>query len=333
MNNIFEEHIGKVQKRFRKYLSLILKSKYNRGIADELIQTYIDARYYNFGTDESIKFFYRRIYDALVSKAYKMIEKDKNQAQIIENTVIFFQYFFYFDYVRSNLEIEEVISLIAEKRITRLKIRMAETEGFIKEFTKLVKDNIRETEEYLYLYDDDIFSIDLRRVDPKKSKYYWVELLYDIEFPEIFSKEAIDEVFNTDIIAEDRLFVEYPMITCTALKDILIGNFTRIYIADFAVSLIKKKKKIEQLMEVFENQAAQDKIFLGIKYNEFMENKDDIYSLMKRGFKFALITNENMKTLSNDELKILDVFSCIISNNNDVNIKKYDKKKLLINNI
>ena len=262
-----------------------------------------------------------------------MIEKDKNQAQIIENTVIFFQYFFYFDYVRSNLEIEEVISLIAEKRITRLKIRMAETEGFIKEFTKLVKDNIRETEEYLYLYDDDIFSIDLRRVDPKKSKYYWVELLYDIEFPEIFSKEAIDEVFNTDIIAEDRLFVEYPMITCTALKDILIGNFTRIYIADFAVSLIKKKKKIEQLMEVFENQAAQDKIFLGIKYNEFMENKDDIYSLMKRGFKFALITNENMKTLSNDELKILDVFSCIISNNNDVNIKKYDKKKLLINNI
>ena len=49
-----------------------------------------------------------------------MIEKKKDDAQTIENTVIFFQYFFYFDYVRSNLELEEVIGLIAEKRITRL---------------------------------------------------------------------------------------------------------------------------------------------------------------------------------------------------------------------
>ena len=119
MNNIVEVDIGKVQKRFRKYLSLILKSKYNRAIADELIQTYIDVRYYNYGADNNIKFFYRRIYDALVNKAYKMIEKDKDKMQTIENTVIFFQYFFYFDYVRSNLEIEEVIGLIAEKRITR----------------------------------------------------------------------------------------------------------------------------------------------------------------------------------------------------------------------
>ena len=333
MNNIVEVHIGKVQKRFRKYLSLILKSKYNRAIADELIQTYIDVRYYNYGADNNIKFFYRRIYDALVNKAYKMIEKDKDKMQTIENTVIFFQYFFYFDYVRSNLEIEEVIGLIAEKRITRLKIRMSETDSFVKEFTKLVKEHIRETEENLYVYDDEVFSLDFRRVDPKKSKFYWVDLLYDIEFPEIFSKEAINEVFMTDIIAEDKLFVEYPMITSAALKDILVGNFSRIFIVDFAVDLLKKKKKIEQLLEVFENQAAQDKIFLRVKYNEFMENKEGIYSLMKRGFKFALVTNEVMKTLSNDELKILDVFSCIISNSNDVNIKKYDRKKLLIENI
>ena len=114
---------------------MILKSKYNRAIVDEFLQTYIDARYYNYGTDDSVRFFYRKIYDALVRKAYKLMEKNKDQAQTIENTVIFFQYFFYFDYVRSNLELEEVIGLIAEKRITRLKIRMAETEEFIKEFS------------------------------------------------------------------------------------------------------------------------------------------------------------------------------------------------------
>ena len=46
MNNIIEKHIIKTQKRFKKYCNLILKSKYDRVIAEELIQRYIDARYY-----------------------------------------------------------------------------------------------------------------------------------------------------------------------------------------------------------------------------------------------------------------------------------------------
>ena len=65
MENIIEKHINNTQKKLKKYTSLILKSKYDKEISDELIQTYIDARYYNFGVDSSIKVFYRRIYSAL----------------------------------------------------------------------------------------------------------------------------------------------------------------------------------------------------------------------------------------------------------------------------
>lgn len=86
MNNIVENHITKTQRRMKKYCNLILRSKYDRKVCDELIQTYIDARYYNFGVDEKIKMFYRRIYEALKIKAQKMIKEDKTKEEIIENT-------------------------------------------------------------------------------------------------------------------------------------------------------------------------------------------------------------------------------------------------------
>ena len=331
MDNIIEKHINKTQKRFRKYLSLILKSKYNRTISDELIQTYIEARYYNYGVDEDIKFFYRRIYDALVRKANKLVSKQPDKKQIIENTVVFFQYFFYFDNVRTNMDVNDVIQLIAEKRITRVKTKLMENQEFIVELTKLVKEDMKETDELLEAYDSDEFDIEFRRVDQKVNNYFYTDLLYFFDFPELFSKEAINEVFNTDIIAEDKLFVEYPMITNIALKDILVGSFNRVYVVDFAASLLKKKKKMEQLITVMENQAAQDKIYFEVKYDDFNNNKEEVYNLMKRGFKFALLMDENMKPLAADELKILDVFSCIISNPNDVNIRKYNRKsKILI---
>ena len=333
MNNIIEKHISKTEKRFKKYLSIILKSKYDKEIAEELIQAYIDARYYNFDVDNSIKFFYRRIYNSLILKSNDIFQKNKTKKSTIENTLILFQYLFYFDYVRENIDTKKVIELIAEKRITRFNLRLSENDEFIKELSALVNDDMKQTQKMLELYDNsDEFEIELKRVDTNNVNFFFTKLLYHIEFPKLFSLEAIQEVFDTDIIAEDRLFVEYPMVANIALKDILVGNFNRIYIVDFAVSLFGKSKKLEQLLDIIDNQAAQDKIYFSVRYDEFGDNKEKIYNLMKKGFKFALIANENMKTLSNDELKLLDVFACIIANKEDVNIKKYKKDKLLLCN-
>ena len=247
MNNIIEKHISKTEKRFKKYLSIILKSKYDKEIAEELIQAYIDARYYNFDVDNSIKFFYRRIYNSLILKSNDIFQKNKTKKSTIENTLILFQYLFYFDYVRENIDTKKVIELIAEKRITRFNLRLSENDEFIKELSALVNDDMKQTQKMLELYDNsDEFEIELKRVDTNNVNFFFTKLLYHIEFPKLFSLEAIQEVFDTDIIAEDRLFVEYPMVANIALKDILVGNFNRIYIVDFAVSLFGKSKKLEQ---------------------------------------------------------------------------------------
>lgn len=327
MNNIVQKHISDTQKRFKKYFSMILKSKYDREVADELIQAYIDSRYYNYEVNNTIRIFHRRIYEAIKVKAETLRAELPDKIDIIDYTQELFQYFFYFDYVRKNVEISKVIKLISEKREKKYNLRNPDTKNFIKEFSNLVESDLNKINYLLKLYDSTKdFEITLKKLD---DTMYRVKLLYNFDFPEIFSKEIIEETFETDVIGEDRLFVEYPMIANEVLKEILNGNFSRIYVVDFAESLLKKKKKLEQLLEILENQAAQDKIYFEIKFEDFVKNKKEVFEIIKRGFKFALVTNSEMPKFTKDELQITEVFGCILADTNDVNKKRYKNDKIL----
>lgn len=327
MNNIVQKHISDTQKRFKKYFSMILKSKYDREVADELIQAYIDFRYYNYKVNNTIRIFHRRIYEAIKVKAETLRAELPDKIDIIDYTQELFQYFFYFDYVRKNVEISKVIKLISEKREKKYNLRNPDTKNFIKEFSNLVESDLNKINHLLKLYDSTKdFEITLKKLD---DTMYRVKLLYNFDFPEIFSKEIIEETFETDVIGEDRLFVEYPMIANEVLKEILNGNFSRIYVVDFAESLLKKKKKLEQLLEILENQAAQDKIYFEIKFEDFVKNKKEVFEIIKRGFKFALVTNSEMPKFTKDELQITEVFGCILADTNDVNKKRYKNDKIL----
>lgn len=327
MNNIVQKHISDTQKRFKKYFSMILKSKYDREVADELIQAYIDSRYYNYEVYNTIRIFHRRIYEAIKVKAETLRAELPDKIDIIDYTQELFQYFFYFDYVRKNVEISKVIKLISEKREKKYNLRNPDTKNFIKEFSNLVESDLNKINHLLKLYDSTKdFEITLKKLD---DTMYRVKLLYNFDFPEIFSKEIIEETFETDVIGEDRLFVEYPMIANEVLKEILNGNFSRIYVVDFAESLLKKKKKLEQLLEILENQAAQDKIYFEIKFEDFVKNKKEVFEIIKRGFKFALVTNSEMPKFTKDELQITEVFGCILADTNDVNKKRYKNDKIL----
>lgn len=329
MNNIFEKHINSTQKRLKKYNSLILKNKYDKEISEELIKSYIEARYYNEGVDNKIRIFYRRIYDAVKNKSEKLIKKYPRKTDQILEHLSLVQYYFYFDNVRNNLPIENIINAIDEKRKTKFNVKILEGEDFKTEFANLVKSDIDAIDEALELYDSSDFYLDIKKIIPKNKEFFDVKLKYTFEFPEIFSEEIIEEVFNTDITAEDKLFVEYPMIANVALKDVIVGNFSKKYVCEFTPDVLNKKKKLEQLLDVLKNQAAQDKVLFEIKYDDYKNYKDDIFRLINRGFKFVLRTNENMPKLPKEELTMLEVFEAIITNTKDVNKKQYKKIKIL----
>lgn len=329
MSDIIKDHISKTEKKFKKYCSMILKQKYDAQTTTELIKTYIDARYYNYFESQSSKIFYKNIQEAIIDRGEELKEKNVDKTEKIDLTVSLFPYFFYFDYVRNNVSIQEIIEEIDEKRKTTFGIRNADTDNFIFEFTEMIVSDFKEVESELERYNTNDFELKIKRISPKNNKLYKVRLDYNFGFPQIFSKEAIDLTFNTDIIAEDKLFVEYPMVSNVALIDILQGNFSKVYLVEFYAPLLKKKKKLEQILQAIDNEAAQDKICFEIEYDDFVNTKSEIFSLVKRGFKFALSTYDTMEQLSRDELKILEIFEYIIVDENDINKKLYNKSKII----
>lgn len=70
-----------------------------------------------------------------------------------------------------------------------------------------------------------------------------VSLKYHMKFSEIFSSTAIERAFNTGTTNEDKLFVEYNMISAQIIKDIIKGNFKKQYIVDSQILYLKKSKK------------------------------------------------------------------------------------------
>lgn len=329
MENLIEKHINNTQKKLKKCNNLILKSKYDKYVSNILIQTYIDARYYNFGVNSKIKVFYKRIYNALEKKAEELISEEPRQETMVKNTLELFKYYFYIDYVRKPESIDDIVNYLYEMRITKLGLRSAEKDDFKNEFKKIIKENEVDLDKLEKEFDSQDFEIKIKKVTSKDNNYYYAKLNYNFDFPELFDKNVVEEVFNTEIIAEDKLFVEYPMIALKIFSEILEGNFSKIYICEFSVDLLNKKKKLEQVLQPINNEAYQDKVCLLINYDEFINNKNEIFSLIKRGFCFALETDEKMAKLSNEELQILELFKCIIVNSNDINKNNYRNVKLL----
>lgn len=329
MENLIEKHISNTQKKLKKCNSLILKSKYDKYVSDILIQTYIDARYYNFGVDSKVRVFYKRIYKALEKKAEELIAEEPRQETMVRNTLELFKYYFYIDYVRKPESIDEIINYIYEMRISKLGLRSAEKDDFKNEFKKIIEEYEVQFDKLEKQYDSQDFDLEIKKITSKDNNYYNVKLKYNFDFPGLFNKDVVEEVFNTDLIAEDKLFVEYPMIAVKLFTEILDGNFSKMYVCDFSVDLLNKKKKLEQVLQPINNEAYQDKICFRVNYKEFVENKKEIFGLIKRGFCFALETDENMEKLSSEELQILELFNCIIVNSNDINKNNYRNVKLL----
>lgn len=330
MNNIIFNYVNNVKKRLKKYSILILKSKYDKDVVEAFIQTYVNSRYYNFDLNNQIRLFYRRIDDALERKRDELVKEEPRKTELINNILMFFKYYYYFDNVRSG-DIEKVIDVIDKKRIETLNLNSSSIENFKEEFTKIIKKDISESKDFEKYYKSEDFELDIAKIDPKEKNYYRVKLKYFFDFPEIFSEEVIQNVFDTEIVAEDKLFVEYPMITSKVLLEIIDLDFAKKYVCDFSVDLLNKKTKLDQLIETLENQAAQDKIYFKITYDDFIKNKVDVFKLINRGFKFALETNDSMPKLSNEELNILEIFSCIIVSDNDINKQMYKDIKILEN--
>ncbi len=339
--NLFVEYVDISKKSIYKYLKLIFKSNYDNEVANIYVDTYINSRYYNLSYKENNRVFYLRIKETLAKKMNQLLdenEKTKNRTEdyityrkkekIIQDMFTAFDYIYYFDklrdieHMKSINEIDEVVDKLYEKR---------EKEYLIKEksntkpaFIKTVKENMLELEELLNRYfASNLFELKIENFKAKHNLYN-IEMISNVKLPMIYSSEAINMAYNTENTKSERLLAEYTLLSLLVTRDIVESDFKDVYAVEFPTSIFKKKMKFTQTMETINDPALQEKIILKIKYGEFVEYKKDIFELMKNGYKFALVLDDELEEVG--QLKKLQMFEYIIANKDLTYFKQIEKK-------
>lgn len=312
IQNIMAKYIEHTGIFINELMQEYFKDKYDEEAVEEYIETYIDARYNNYGGNPKQRIFYRRIYSALLEKKTKLAKTaNEEKKQDLQNMLEVFQYIFYIDFVRTiKIDLKEFVRQMYETRT--IKFGFKRDGSFRDNVYKMIKKYRDEKEKYLDSFETEDFELATIKY-PNLKDIYKVELKYNFKMPYIFSKEVITEVYNENIINEDKLMIQYVLLTVFNVRMILQGKFNIQYLVDLPAAMLSKKKKLQNILNIISHQSIQDKIKIKLKYRDFLLNKDLIYDLMQDGYKFAIIIDDAF-IINSENLKKLEMFDYIIIN-------------------
>lgn len=338
-----DTYLNFTEKKIKKYMKIIFATYYDEEIVDEFLRTYINARYYNVqNTDKPARAFYLRILDELEYKEDLLMEKceeeaeslDEKQAKLnkIHKVKEVFGYVLFFDNVRN---IENFKSIDSLKEIVEKIIDLVNFDYEIKnpkdvedKLYKEVKSNMIDKDVFLEKFETDEFSLSFEATEFNED-FYNVKLQHNVKMPMQYSEEAIEKVFTEGIIAEDKLQIEYILLSTIAIRDIVNGNFKDAYIAEFEPSLFKKKQKLNGILDLISNQALQEKINLNISYSDYKKNQKNVLDYTSKGYNFVITLDEAVKSV--EDVEKLKMFKLVIAPKDLVLYKQIKEDNSLTN--
>lgn len=334
MKNLMDQYIDFTTKKLKKYIKMIFRTQYDEDIVKEYMKTYTNARYYNVNASET-RMFYRKIIAALDKKESILLEKYKNKNEnFIQNVKRVFVYFLFFDNVR---KVENFKSIDSVKEVVYELASVCQEEFGIKIASNLpeslyqeITNDMLQKDIYLDNLETSDFYINFQK-NKSVNNLFYAKLDYHIKLPMQYSQTAIEKVYNEGLIGEDKLEIEYILLSVVCVRDILEANFQDKYITEFTSSLFKKKQKLKSLLEIIDNQALQEKILINITYKDFMKNRAEVLGYVKLGYNFAITLDDYIKDM--EEVRKLKMFNVLIV---PKNIKMHDeimKNKAVLNNV
>lgn len=318
MNNI-DKYIKFIKDYLTEYFKLIVKDKYKRIVYNEMLNTYIDIRYFN-KYDKKYKQIEKNIEYYIQENLRTLIEEDN---KLVKNVNELYYFFWYLLYLDNTLEYDNLDKLI-DKIIIDRKEKLDLNDDITKELKGLVKESEKKKNNFFNEYLSDTFNLELKSTNIKN--VYNVLLSYNIKFPKIYSSYSINRVFKSDIISEDMCFIEYSLISKIVLDNILNKEYLKEYLVDFPFIITSKKEKTNRLLNIITNDLIRENVIIKVTYEYYTKYKSFISDLIKDGVKFAVIIDD---TFDYEESSIiwLNIFTYIITNKDDVT--SFDKNKVI----
>ena len=213
-NNIMNEYIKLTSEHMKQYMELIFKDKFEKHIYNSFWEAYLNARYYDLNgskTDNTLK---NEILTELKSKKIKLLQKEKDTLHpTIENMYTFFTHILYFDRVIASKDLSKTVDVIHKLRKDLLG---KDEKKFQELLLETVEMNGRQINEMLKKYETKDFYVKI--LNYRTKNVYKVSLKYNFRISMIYSNLAIERAFNTGVVNEDKLIIEYNLMTIQVIR-------------------------------------------------------------------------------------------------------------------
>lgn len=307
--NIMNEYIRLTRKQITTYLKLIFENTYEKRYDDMYSEKYINARYYNFFKGSENATIRKTILEELRKTYEYAISENFQDKEFIDKLHVFFCYVLYFDHVVYCKDLKNKISQITK---LRKKVLNRDNDGFEENLYKEMTSINDEKESLLNKFCVDEFFLKISNYK-NMVNVYRVNMKFNLKFPMEYSEMAINKVFHSGITNEDKLVIEYYLISVQIIRDVIKQNFKKQYIVEFAETLLEKPKKIKSILHILDNAVIQDKLCLKIRHEHFIENKETVYELMREGYRFAIILDNSFEA-NYKNMENLKMFKYVLLN-------------------
>ncbi len=303
--NIVKEYVSFSQKAIKKYLQAILGHYFDQDIYDDLINAYINTRYYHMYPMVDPRFEKNLVY--YLKKSLENVKDDAKYRKKAKYMFSMFQYILYFDGVCECDSVRAIITKIAKFRESELGFH---DDQFEVNFYNQLKDDLIAKQEFIDKFKDKNFSINYVKVN--KDRIFNCELEHNLKFSKLYSEYAIQKVFHNKDIEEQKLFVLYSLVGVKILQDIIKGIYQKYYLVDYVLSLKDKPKKQKRLLNIIDNDITKEKLAFKISYTEYLDNKEEVYRLTREGFHIAICLDDHF-VWNEESYVLLRVFTYIIT--------------------
>lgn len=322
MQNLMNEYIKIVKSNMNRYMKLLVENRYIKNLSDAFIDTYTEIRYY--GLIEVKKGFTvkNKILAELRKKKEELLIENPEKEKNINLIYVFLDSCISLNETKKeNLEeeINQILNLRKEYSFEQDDIEYG------REIQQLYKESERQKSELLDLTTSDKFFVkysNCRTTNLKK-----VKLKYNLKFPSIYSRDIIIKAFNTGIVGEDKLFVEYNIVTAQIIRDIQNGVYRKQYILEFAETLLEKNQKLLRLLEILNHSSIQDRAIINITHAALEKNREKVYELLRNGYQIALTLDSTFE-VTESNIQRLSLFQYIIVQRDFEKYNEIEKYKL-----
>lgn len=319
---MIEKYLDYEMKNISLFAKEILANYYDEEIFNSMLKTYIDNRYYNY-YESSSKDIIDTIFKHLNKETFKLLDGvDEETSKKISEMYMVFNYILWFDDV-VNVNDKTLIRFIIDYRKELFGVSDLVFKDVI---TKLINESDEGKKKIIDEYKSDDFYLEICTTN--RDNIVDVFLNHKLTFPKLYSDYAINRVFTTGDISEDKLFVEYSLVSIDILNDLIGCVFDKYYMIEFAPTIFDNKDKLSKLMSITNNDCFKNKVIFKVNYESYVKYANNIKDMMREGYVFALFIEEKIKE---EDLILLEIFNYIVVSN-EFDYTGIDENKIIVLN-